>query len=232
MRIIPPYLDYKYFRARGNAHADLCDLAILAYAEPAFIIEQIGNSPFRFKNIITRNDIQMVLVERGVGEAVVAFRGTMTLQDWIADFDFPLNQNGVHSGFAEAFKPFAGELEQFILGKAVIAIGHSLGGALATEAVDAVVLEHQQAELVTFGSPRVGNYAFAERVRAKSQSNVRYVHGEDVVPFVPFCAMEYEHVAPATHFLQMPRPWSNIFCPRQVFDHVPTNYAERLWNSV
>lgn len=67
--------------------------------------------------------------------------------------------------------------------------GHSLGGAFAT--IAALHLSHmkifpaEKLSLYTFGSPRVGNRAFALEVTASVKQSYRVVHSNDIVPHVP-----------------------------------------------
>jgi len=60
----------------------------------------------------------------------------------------------------------------------VIVTGHSLGGAMATHlALDVYqVLGYQNAFYFTFGSPRVGNQAFAYYVDSIYPNAIRVVH--------------------------------------------------------
>jgi len=73
--------------------------------------------------------------------------------------------------------------------------GHSLGGALATlAALDASTSEKipvtsgSSPYLITYGSPRVGNYYFAAAVNNIIPVMFRITHSNDIVPHVPPCA--------------------------------------------
>lgn len=74
--------------------------------------------------------------------------------------------------------------------------GHSLGGALAQIAAldTALVFPHRLVSCMTFGSPRVGNGAFA--VAAEAQMNVmqneRWVHANDPIPHMPL-SIRFKH---------------------------------------
>ncbi|KAK8945158.1 hypothetical protein KSP39_PZI008026 [Platanthera zijinensis] len=66
--------------------------------------------------------------------------------------------------------------------------GHSLGAALAQLVADELATEIQDSPpiaVVSFGGPRVGNRAFAERVEKKGVKVLRVVNAQDVVPRVP-----------------------------------------------
>ena len=248
--VVPPYLTYNYFREVGNYDAQFADLAILTYADRDFIYSKLNSppSPFIPVEIIEQGEVQAivassdVLPKDGPGATVIAFRGTRTLdlKDWLIDASFKMNDKGVHEGFYNAAMPLVPRLRQLVNGKSVVFIGHSLGAALATIALWGTADQTKNASLITFGSPRVGNKAFADNVWNKTElpigsdgtisySTRRYVHGEDMVPMVPPEDMGFSHVGPDFAISQMPRPLANIFTLRQIFDHVPTLYAERLW---
>lgn len=77
---------------------------------------------------------------------VVAFRGSSTIENWVANLDFILEDNDdlctgckVHTGFWKAWESAADELTSKIKsamstysGYTLYFTGHSLGGALAT----------------------------------------------------------------------------------------------------
>jgi len=69
--------------------------------------------------------------------------------------------------------------------------GHSLGAAFTTHtAFDAVsqgIIKREQAIMYNFGSPRVGNYYFAQAVQEAVPEIYRLTHWRDIVPHVPPC---------------------------------------------
>jgi triacylglycerol lipase len=125
------------------------------------------------------------------------------------------------------------DVNEHTKGQNVWFTGHSLGAALTTLAMGNA--SYANANLVTFGSPRVGNANFRDSFfcRLRQVEKVpflkRYVHGDDIVPEVPLESMGYVHIPGLLPLKAMPRPWENILIPRKVFDHIPTNYAERIW---
>ncbi|XP_074591766.1 phospholipase A1-Ibeta2, chloroplastic-like [Curcuma longa] len=85
----------------------------------------------------------------------------------------------------------------------ITVLGHSLGAALAVLVADevaALVPPEQAATAVfTFGGPRVGNRAFAERVEKRGVKVLRVVNAHDLVPRVPAAPLRtrdegYAHV--------------------------------------
>jgi len=76
----------------------------------------------------------------------------------------------------------------------VIFVGHSLGGALATLAAAGTkaLFPQVMVQCTTFGSPRVGNAAFAAYFDAVVDCSERYVNASDKVPKNP--TLGYAHV--------------------------------------
>ena len=126
--------------------------------------------------------------------AVIAFRGTQpeSLHDILVDVSIlPVRWNGdawVHLGFRKALESILPGIERWIGARQISSLtvtGHSLGAALAT----LLAASHSHAELVTFGSPRVGNAAFAHSFEGRTMR--RYVNCIDIVTSLP--------VAPYVH---------------------------------
>jgi len=85
----------------------------------------------------------------------------------------------------------------------VVAVGHSLGGAIAE--LDTVYFRLNlpssvSIKGVTYGTPRVGNPAWAGWFNTKVNGNFRRInHGSDPVPVVPGLKMGYSHVVGEIH---------------------------------
>lgn len=79
---------------------------------------------------------------------------------------------------------------------AIIATGHSLGGAIATLAAASARAANGSADLYTYGSPRVGNTAFVEYVESLPGGNYRLTHSADPVPLLPPSVLGYRHLSP------------------------------------
>jgi hypothetical protein len=75
--------------------------------------------------------------------------------------------------------------------------GHSLGGALSTLlAVELEALGFRIARVTTFGSPRVGDWRFADYYDEKLGDRThRFTHAHDAVPSLPPRLLGYHHVA-------------------------------------
>jgi len=128
--------------------------------------------------------------------AIVAFRGT-DIKDptnicFDAHFEFKEWKPGgkVHQGFADGLAEVLSGLGPEIeaLGDCkLLYTGHSLGAALAT----LMASWRPPAALYTFGSPRVGDQAFADTL--KPVDNHRFQDCCDLVTRIPLEAMGYVH---------------------------------------
>ena len=194
---------------------------------------------------------------------LVAFRGTEPdeWKDSLTDANLLLvswTTGHVHKGFREAIAEIWPALEdhlsQLAPGRTVWFCGHSLGAALATLAADRYP---ETAGVCTFGSPRVGNKAFATAFAGRLPGRtLRYVNDQDVVTAVPPPLFGYKHVE-ARHFIADDGQVSATAAPdpgaagnlAQVLDtikglrftkesaapnfllhHMPKAYAIRTWN--
>ncbi len=159
-QLLPPSYRYDYFAAAGEADFEpgaagysavnatyLADAALLAYAPPAFALQQYARAGLGEARFFEQAGTRAYLIESGE-LAIVAFRGTEVdhpkqfLVDLGDDLSFVLRPGGgvpgrVHSGFEKALDdvwdrispPLARAVAQ---GKPVWLTGHSLGAALAT----------------------------------------------------------------------------------------------------
>lgn len=137
------------------------------------------------------------------GSAVfVSFRGTQgdKWRDIVADIDFlPCDWGGpgtVHRGFWKAYSSLRETIVEWV-GKqqepALVITGHSLGAAMAT----LMAAQHPHADLVTFGSPRVGTTAFADQFAGRNVR--RYVDCADFVTRVPPALFDCIHIEGETY---------------------------------
>jgi triacylglycerol lipase len=123
---------------------------------------------------------------------ILAFRGTSDFRDCRTDADarklFFDGIGHIHAGFGHSWR----SLEHSVL-KAIPVktqelwiTGHSLGGALATVAAQALNPLFNIRRVVTFGSPRVCGPETAHSVNWNFRDKIyRVVHSNDIVPRVP-----------------------------------------------
>jgi len=188
------------------------------------------------------------------GTALVAFRGTQpgNLKDLVADVrsnPVAFEPGGrVHAGFLAAYQSIAQKIADWLAAtehRRLVLTGHSLGAAMATLAA----ATRPAARLVTFGSPLVGDTAFARLFAGHAVR--RYVDCTDFVTSVPPRLFGYVHIAPELYIDRLgavhdtPPPelvtddrraarraypldhawqvWRNVMV-RDLADHAPINY--------
>jgi len=137
------------------------------------------------------------------GKCIVAFRGTLSKINWLANFvnvptrlPFDAPWCGpwtgclVHMGTIQAYADLREQLFEALETlqcKSADVTGHSLGAALGTfAAVDLRATKKLPGTAYLFGAPRLGNVAFAvasARAAAETRSSTwRVVHYHDLVP--------------------------------------------------
>jgi hypothetical protein len=180
--------------------------------------------------------IQAALVENIREEtgnvAVLVFRGTSgRLTNWLVNLDMvmrPWSAGGkVHRGFKSSFlklwDTIATALEA--INKPLFYTGHSLGGALATLAAS---LHHPQA-VYTFGSPRIGDAAFAQSLSDVPVFNIS--NPRDIVPGLPPSASwwRFTHAGIRVNNTDIPQSQRRLAqAPTFLAGHAPVNYTAQL----
>jgi len=141
-------------------------------------------------------------IDSGAKTIYIVFRGTAvrSVKDILEDADLiqtkpwkNLPKVKVHSGFWRAYgtlaaqvKSIISELKSSCTDCKLVLVGHSLGGAMATLAsVDLSKSGLKVNQLITLGSPRVGNGDFATYFAGRRIPHVRWVNKGDLVPHVP-----------------------------------------------
>jgi predicted lipase len=160
-------------------------------------------------NVVARQTDTQALVDKlPDGRFRVTFPGTASLKDWRTDARIrkvawlggdPFAGGGmkVHAGFHAALMSVYDAIEKLIpAGRSVVLCGHSLGGALATLCAHALNGVAHVTDVITFGSPRVGNGRFVgEYDHTLAAHTARIVNAHDPVPHVPWVFGTYRHVA-------------------------------------
>ena len=140
------------------------------------------------------------LIERNNGrrELVLVFRGTFftSAHDLLTNVDTGVRTGKtgkrIHVGFAGVLDSLICELNRVIPQSGALfdihIMGHSLGGAVATLVADWVRTNTaHNAQLYTFGAPRVGFESFAKQFteRLSAQYQHRVFHETDAIPTTP-----------------------------------------------
>jgi hypothetical protein len=143
---------------------------------------------------------KVIVLEFG-GNILIAFAGTdpISLANWISDFDIKPTDGGAAEGFDTAMRAVEFDiLSRLPPGGQVLVTGHSLGGALAVLLADQLSTMGKSVTAVyTFGMPRPGRRAFAERYNGGplGKRTYRFVYGDDIVPTVaPSEPFGFHHV--------------------------------------
>ena len=124
----------------------------------------------------------------------------------------------VMEGYIENISPLIAAHPEAVL----VFTGHSLGGALTSFAA-AHVKRHLNPPnkflVYTFGSPRMGNQAFADYLMTlfPADSYYRVVHSQDIVPHCPLQSMGFSHAGEEVWY---PEPDSDI-SRRQICSNAP-----------
>ncbi|MCP8967597.1 lipase family protein [Ectobacillus ponti] len=129
---------------------------------------------------------------------IVAFRGTQSDPDWIADslinqreYPYTANSGFVHNGFLSIYESCRDSIMESLVhlpaDKTLLVTGHSLGGALAVlHALDARVnTKFKDYIMFNFGAPKVGDIAFRNYYNLQVANSTRLVNLFDIVPLLP-----------------------------------------------
>lgn len=156
----------------------------------------------------------------------------------------------VHTGFWTAFRGIKDETMRVINqqrqqnpGFAVVTTGHSLGGAVATITGAYIRKSGINTDIYTYGSPRVGDAAFAAFVSTQPNGKTfRITNGADPVTVIPGIVAGYAHTTPEFWFpnraeqpdnMQICEGVSNVSCsaqflasPFKLGDHSSSKYTK------
>jgi hypothetical protein len=230
----------------------LAEAALLAYWPPAVATARFRSAGME-TDFIEQSGVQC-FVSVAPAFVIVSFRGTEVddFQDVLDDARFALvrwNENGakVHHGFREAFERVETRLADTLASigaeRTIWFSGHSLGGALAVLAADR--FGHANG-ILSIGSPRVGNAAFATTFATRFGTvTARYVSNRDLVTRVPPRRLfGYEHVGElrqidpngdvsgtAPPALALPERIRDLARTQDaLLDHMPRGYSVDIWN--
>ncbi|KAF2966725.1 hypothetical protein GQX73_g6821 [Xylaria multiplex] len=141
---------------------------------------------------------------------VVSVRGSHSIRNWITDLEFLQKDCSslvsgckVHSGFAKAWDEISAPVLAAVkVAKAanpayrIVFTGHSLGGAVSSLGAAYARKAGLAVDIINYGSPRVGNAAFASFVSDQAGIEYRVTHLDDPVPRLPPIILNYAHTTP------------------------------------
>jgi predicted lipase len=143
---------------------------------------------------------------------IISFRGSSNIHNWIDNIQIshinPYDDYAdvsVDKGFYKALNyvkepvyNFINNMQSTYSNYNILITGHSLGGALSTLASFEIIyingIKPENVELITFGSPRVGNNVFKKYMLPLGLS-WRTTHYYDIVPHVPEEFLDYIHIS-------------------------------------
>ncbi|CAG7928653.1 unnamed protein product [Penicillium olsonii] len=173
-------------------------------------VEKNGGTIFYdFSNDTITDTAGFIAVDDIKKAIVLAFRGSYSVRNWIADASFPYTSTGICTG-CEAELGFWGSWKavreniQSQLHDAfsqnsdyeLIVTGHSLGAAIASlAAADLRSNGYPEAKMYAYAAPRVANAKLAKHITDQG-NNYRFTHINDPVPKLPLLAMGYVHISP------------------------------------
>jgi predicted lipase len=150
----------------------------------------------------------VVTIDKEEEEILIGFRGTINkIQQWASDLDVKytkwFNGNGkVHSGFYDRFNEiktptitFLKKAQKELPNGDIIISGHSMGAAVAVMFASYLKeLNIHPRFVYTYGSPRVGDRAFAQYVDKQfGDQLIRIMNDWDMVTDLPPVAFGYRH---------------------------------------
>ncbi len=181
---------------------------------------------YREEHPLHRGEITLIIddAERGVyavirrreEELLIIFRGTVSKREWISNFrvikkcvpyDNTESKIRVHTGFINTYKAVREKLLTLIDAsvRKITLTGHSRGAAMAT--LCAVDFQYnfpdREIEVYCYGSPKVGNRAFADSYNKRVTKTVRIETRGDIIPKLPPFIFGYRHVGMG---FQIPSP--------------------------
>lgn len=172
----------------------------------------------------------------------LVFRGTYSLRDW--NYNLQLNKYCIHNkirihqGFCKQL--FATNLYYKISNKIqqliniypeykLFITGHSAGGALSTlfGYFLSTDMPEQQINVVSFASPRIGNYEFKCDFGSRTKlKHYRITNRNDIITATPL--FKYYHVGEKIYIRSAK---TSICCCLNIFDHQTDTYYTNLLNS-
>lgn len=167
------------------------------------------NTTVEFEDTTVTDTTGFVAIDTTNSLIVVSFRGSRSIQNWIANVDFGTTATTIcsgcpgHTGFWNSWQEARSIVVPAVQAARaahpsfqILVTGHSLGGAVADfAAADLRNSGYSNVVLYTFGAPRVGPAALSDYITAQG-NNYRVTHLNDPVPRLPTLNMGYVHISP------------------------------------
>lgn len=167
----------------------------------------------------------------------ITFFSTNSKKDWVFNFRgirrvIPYEGTNkkirVHTGYITAYKACRDEIANRLKAsgkKKVVITGHSLGGAVATIAALDIKYNNPESsvDVVSFGSPRVGNKHFVASFNKRLPNNIRVSTGNEFTLVLPPEWTGYRHVGVNKHY-GAKTVWWKI----NTKDHWPSNFINAI----
>lgn len=141
-----------------------------------------------------------VLRAKEDGHGVLALRGTMSVQEWLNNFNYQFvpfhpgepDYGSIHNGFRDVYKGIRGRYRELVDAFApdtpLYFVGHSLGAAVSQIAALDIALEFPERadhiQVYAFASPRTGDPTFAAAYDRTVGTSYRIVNVCDIVPYI------------------------------------------------
>ncbi|KAL8700158.1 MAG: hypothetical protein Q9201_005602 [Fulgogasparrea decipioides] len=165
----------------------------------------VGNCP-----LVQNDDVVSVYEFENRSLTVLAFRGSRSVRNFVADANFPATQTDIcpsctaHAGFWNSWvEARPGVLAALKTAAAshpnnrVIVAGHSLGGAIADFAAADIRKSGVTADLYTYGAPRIAGAELSNFITNQNKGgNYRVTHKNDPVPRLPPLPLGFVHISP------------------------------------
>lgn len=132
---------------------------------------------------------------------ILFFRGTTSWRNWLYNLQSFINYASmdveIHPGYLSIYERFSSRILAVVEGslhydQPLYLTGHSAGAAIATTAAYFLSSYWSNIYLVTFGSPRVGNSEFVNRIN-NTVHHYRVCNLLDVVTYTPTLMQGYKH---------------------------------------
>ena len=151
-----------------------------------------------------------IAVDRTRDLTVIAFRGSQSVRNFVADATTAKVPTDLcagctaHQGFWASWVEARTGIMAALMATAktypsskVVVVGHSLGGAIANFAAAEIRNKGVNADLYTYGAPRIAGKTLSDYITNQNKGgNFRVTHGADPVPRLPPLLLGFVHISP------------------------------------